>query len=170
MNLKTTGAILATTLAIVAGPVSAATLEVSLADPGWTGNKIPEGQHCQKFGGNGATPELKISGIPADTVAILVEFNDASFLPLSSGGGHGIVGFEHIGGAEAILPPVPGGTDETPAGTWIEKKNRATGAWESPGYLPPCSGGIGNRYFAVVKAVSADKTVLAATEITLGRY
>ncbi len=46
----------------------------------------------------------------------------------------------------------------------------AIGAWESPGYLPPCSGGIGNRYFAVIKAVDANKTVLAETEITLGRY
>ena len=170
MNSKTTGFILAAVLAIMAWQASAATLEASLADQSWTGNKIPEGQHCKKFGGNGATPELMISGIPAGATAILVEFNDASFPPLSSGGGHGIVGFEHAGGTEAVLPPVPGGTEQTPAGTWIEKKNRATGAWESAGYLPPCSGGIGNRYFAVIKAVDANKTVLAETEITLGRY
>ena len=170
MNLKTTCIIAIAALAIVAGPASGATLEASFADPIWTGSKIPEGQHCEKFGGNGATPELKVSGIPTGTAAILVEFNDASFPPLSSGGGHGIVGFEHAGGAETTLPPVPGGTEETPAGTWIEKKNRATGAWESPGYLPPCSGGIGNRYFAVIEAVDANKTVLAETEITLGRY
>ena len=69
-----------------------------------------------------------------------------------------------------MLPPVPGGTEETPAGTWIEKKNRATGAWKSPGYLPPCSGGGGNRYFAVVKAVDADRKVLAKAKIKLGRY
>ncbi len=168
--MKTTYVILMATLAIVAGPASAGTLEAIFSDPGWTGTKIPAGQHCKKFGGDGATPELKVSGIPTDTTAILVEFNDASFPPMSSGGGHGIVGFVHAGGAEAILPPVPGGTAKTPAGTWIEKKNRATGAWESPGYLPPCSGGTGNRYFAVIKAVNANKTVLAETEITLGRY
>ena len=50
------------------------------------------------------------------------------------------------------------------------KKNRATGAWKSPGYLPPCSGSRGNRYFAVVKAVGADKKVLAKAKIKLGRY
>ena len=99
-----------------------------------------------------------------------VEFNDASYQPLSNRGGHGIVGFEYTGGGESVLPPVPGGTEETPAGTWIEKKNRATGAWTSPGYLPPCSGGRGNRYFAVVKAVDADKKVLAKAKIKLGRY
>ncbi|MDE0459449.1 MAG: hypothetical protein OXI15_19325 [Chromatiales bacterium] len=96
--------------------------------------------------------------------------NDASFQPLSSRGGHGIVGFEHSGGGEAVLPPVPGSTEETPPGTWIEKKNRATGAWKSPVYLPPCSGGRGNRYVAVVKAVDADRKVLAKAKIKLGRY
>ena len=107
---------------------------------------------------------MHVSGIPEGATAILVEFNDASFAPLSSRGGHGIVGFEYTGGGESVLPPVPGGTEETPAGTWIEKKNRATGAWKSPGYLPPCSGGRGNRYFAVVKAVDADKKVLAKAQ------
>ena len=167
---KTVFFALAVSLAMVAGPVSAAKLQVSFADPSWTGKKIPKGQHCKKFGGNGATPELTVSGIPEGATAILVEFNDASYQPLSSRGGHGIVGFEHAGGGEAVLPPVPGGTRETPAGTWIEKKNRATGAWTSPGYLPPCSGGRGNRYFAVVKAVDANGKVLAKAKITIGRY
>ena len=35
---------------------------------------------------------------------------------------------------------------------------------------PPCSGGRGNRYFAVVKAVDADGKVLAKAKIRLGRY
>ena len=156
--------------ALVAAAAFAAELQVSFADSSWTGKKIPTGQHCMKFGGNSATPELNVSGIPQGATAILVEFNDASFASLSSRGGHGIVGFEYAGGGEAVLPPVPGGADETPAGTWIEKKNRATGAWKSPGYLPPCSGGRGNRYFAVVKAVDADKKVLAKAKIKLGRY
>lgn len=103
-------------------------------------------------------------------MAILVEFNDASYQPLSSRGGHGIVGFEYSGDGQAILPAVPGNIEDTPAGTWIEKKNRATGAWRSSGYLPPCSGGRGNRYFAVVKAVDADKKVLAKVKLKLGRY
>ena len=145
-------------------------LQVSFADPAWTGKEIPEGQHCKKFGGNGATPPLKLSGIPEGTAAVLVEFNDKSYQPLSRRGGHGIVGFRHAGGSEAVLPAVPGGTKKTPDGTWIEKKNRATGAWRSPGYLPPCSGGRGNRYTAEVKAVDADGKVLAKARITLGRY
>ena len=157
-------------LAMMTGPAFAAELHVSFADSSWTGKKIPKGQHCRKFGGNGSTPELKVSGVPEGTTAIFVEFNDASYQPLSSRGGHGIVGFEYAGGGEAVLPSVPGGTKKTPPGTWIAKKNRATGAWTSPGYLPPCSGGRGNRYFAVVKAVNASKKVLAKAKIKLGRY
>lgn len=170
MNAKTVCIALVASLALMAGPAFAAKLEVSFTDSSWTGKKIPKGQHCKKFGGNGATPELNVSEIPEGTTAILVEFNDASYQPLSSRGGHGIVGFEHGGGGEVVLPSVPGGTKETPAGIWIEKKNRATGAWASPGYLPPCSGGRGNRYFAVVKAVDANKKVLAKAKIKLGKY
>jgi len=170
MTSKTACLALVVTLALMAGQACAAKLQVSFGDSNWTGKKIPKGQHCRKFGGEGSTPELKVSGIPEGTTAFLVEFNDASFQPLSSRGGHGIVGFEYAGGDETVLPSVPGGTEETPAGTWIEKKNRATGAWKSPGYLPPCSGGRGNRYFAVVKAVDADRKVLAKAKIKLGRY
>ena len=170
MTLKGAAVGLAMFLMASVGTVHAASMEVSFADPAWTGSKVPAGQHCKKFGGNGATPPLSVSGVPEGTTAILVEFNDASNQRLRSRGGHGIVGFEHSGGTQAVLPSVPGGTEQTPAGTWIEKKNRATGAWESPGYLPPCSGGRGNFYFAVVKAVDADRKVLGTAEIDLGRY
>ena len=50
-----------------------------------------------------------------------------------------------------------------------EKKNRATGAWKSPGYRSPCPGGRGNRYFAVLEAVDATKKVPAKAKIGLGR-
>ena len=49
----------------------------------------------------------------------------------------------------------------------------ATGAWSSPGYLPPCSGGRGNKYEAEVYAVileGNDYKEIAEGEITLGRY
>ena len=151
-----------------------AELAVEFADPAWDGNKIPPGQHCKKFGGNGSTPALKVSNIPAGANAIIVEFNDASYHKLSSDGGHGKVGWKVEGGGEAVLKSVPGGTDELPDGTWLVKKNRAKGAWRSPGYLPPCSGGRGNKYVAVVKAVRmAGGDVaeeLAEGEITLGKY
>lgn len=158
-----------------AGQAAAAELSVSFADPAWTGEKIPPGQHCKKFGGDGATPPLIVAGIPAEANAIIVEFNDKSYQPLSRNGGHGIIGFLiEPGAGEAVLPAVPGGTSDMPEGVWLEKKNRATGAWRSPGYLPPCSGGRGNRYeaevYAVVRDADGDYEEIAEGEITLGRY
>lgn len=155
-------------------PVQAGDLTVEFADPAWTGGKIPSGQHCKKFGGKGATPPLKVTGIPAEANAIVVEFNDKSYQQLSYDGGHGKIGF-HItpGAGTATLPAVPGGTSDMPDGVWLVKKNRARGAWSSPGYLPPCSGGKNNKYaaelFAVVKD-GDDYEEIAEGEITLGRY
>ena len=156
---------------------SAADMTVVFADPAWTGDQIPEGQHCKKFGGNAATPPLTVSGIPAGANAIVVEFNDKSYNKLSRDGGHGKVGFlVPDGETEVTLIAVPGGTDALPGGTWLVKKNRAKGAWRSDGYLPPCSGGQRNTYAADVIAVVVDLATmevqeeLAETTIKLGKY
>lgn len=52
----------------------------------------------------------------------------------------------------------------------VISKARSTGQYASQGYLPPCSGGQNNRYFAVVKAVDAGGKVLEKTKIEIGRY
>ena len=151
-------------------------LNVSFADPAWDGKKIPDGQQCTKFGGKGGTPALQVDNIPAGTNAIIVEFNDRDYQPLSRNGGHGKIGFWILeGSSSALLPSVPGETNDLPEGSFVEKDNRATGAYARPGYLPPCSGGRGNRYFAEVKAVQKVEgkkkpKVLAKTRIQLGRY
>lgn len=162
---------------LVQGPtvVLADDLVVEFADSAWTGNKIPKGQHCKKFGGNGATPPLTVSGIPAEADAIVIEYNDKSYNKLSYDGGHGKIGYRITPGlGTATLPAVPGGTRDMPEGVWLVKKNRATGAWRSEGYLPPCSGGKGNRYEAEVYAVKmesdGDYDELAEGEIRLGKY
>lgn len=150
-------------------------LSVAFADPSWNGKTIPAGQQCKKFGGNGATPALRVSGIPRDANAIVVEFNDLSYAPLATNGGHGKIGF-WVSGEVATLPAVPGGTNEMPAGVFLDAQNRATGAWASAGYLPPCSGGSGNLYVAEVKAIykptkaGEQGKLLAIGKIDLGRY
>ncbi|WP_165837741.1 hypothetical protein [Zavarzinia aquatilis] len=156
----------------MAGPVLAdpAPLTVTLADPAWTGDKIPEGQQCRKFGGKSPmTPALKVEGLPAGTVEVLVEFNDEDYYDLSFGGGHGIIGFA-AGPGTAVLPAVPGETWEMPPGVRIADENRATGSYATPGYLPPCSGGNDHRYFAVVKAIDGNEEVLAEGQVTIGRF
>ena len=118
---------------------------------------------------------MTVNNIPAQANAIVVEFNDLDFQPLSKKGGHGRNGFEiEMGAGTAQLPAVPGGTKKMPDGVWLVKKNRATGGWRSPGYLPPCSGGKGNTYvadvLAVEKASKKKYKVLSKARIVMGSY
>ena len=156
-------------------PAKAADLTADLSDPAWNGFQIPAGQQCSKFGGKGATPALRVGNIPAGANAIVVEFNDRDFPPLSSDGGHGKIGFWIKKGAKsADLPAVPGESDEMPKGAFLEARNRATGSYATGGYLPPCSEGRGHVYFADIKAVQKSEgerpKTLAETRFLLGRY
>lgn len=156
----------ATTDSALAG---ASKLKVAFADPAWNGKRVPKGQQCSKFGGKGKTPPLEVAGAPDGTVEIVVAYNDRNYKPLSFNGGHGKIGYE-AGPGTTIIPALPGETRRMPKGARIVAKNRATGSYARAGYLPPCSGGRGNLYFADVFAVSAKGKVLAKGRIVLGRY
>ena len=163
-------------LALLPGLAQAGSLSASFTDPAWGGTMLPKGQNCSKFGGHGATPPLKIDGIPAGADAIVIQFNDADYQPLSSNGGHGTIGYRIAPGAgTAMLPAVPGETDGgLPDGTWVVKRNRASGSFAAPGYLPPCSGGRGHYYNAKIMAVKMDSggtyDVLDDIRIDIGKY
>ena len=152
----------------------AAQLDVAFAGGGWDGERIPQGQQCSKFGGDGKTPPLRVANVPAAADMIVVEFNDRDYQPMSYDGGHGKIGFPVKGeGGTVTLPSVPGETADLPGSARVGEKNRATGDYARPGYLPPCSGGRGNDYFAVVKALDTDadpQMVVGLGRIELGRY
>ncbi|MEJ2115542.1 MAG: hypothetical protein P8X88_05730 [Gammaproteobacteria bacterium] len=59
---------------------------VSFADATWDGTKIPRGQQCKKFGGNGSTPIFNVDNIPIGTNAVILEFSDRSFFLMNHGG------------------------------------------------------------------------------------
>lgn len=149
-------------------------LIVKFVDDSWDGIKIPDGEQCRRFRGSGNTPKLSIEDIPEGVNAIIVEFNDASYGPLSSDGGHGKVGF-WVSSSFVLLPSAPGETLNMPEGIFIEAENRS-GGFGGPGYLPPCSGGRGNLYFAEIKAVyksisdPSENKIFAIGRIELGRY
>lgn len=135
----------------------------------WDGKRVPAGQNCTLDGGNGATPPMEITGLPSGTVTLIIEYNDKSYAPLSSGGGHGTIGYP-VSGSRANLPAVPGLTARLPGGIQVVKPARGTGRYASKGYLPPCSGGRGNSYSATIKAVSAAGKLLEKITIRLGKY
>ena len=146
-------------------------LEVAFADPAWTGGAVPEAGICTQQGGRGATPAMVVSGIPEGTAEIQVEFNDESYRPLSYDGGHGVVGYAHDGGATATLASVPGGVRALGVeGARVVKDTRATGVFDQPGYIGPCSNRRGNIYSAELTALGPDGKALATGAARLGRY
>lgn len=129
-------------------------LKLNFADPAWTGKSIPSGQICKKFGGNGATPALRVENIPAEADAIVLEFSDKSYGPMNDGG-HGKIGFRITPGAgSVVVPSFAGETFTLPEGFFLISKHKG---WSDPGaYLPPCSGGQSNKYYVTVKAVKLE--------------
>jgi hypothetical protein len=130
---------------------------------GWDGRKVPPGQQCRLHGGNGSTPPMR-------AVWIVAYFNDKSYGPLSRNGGHGTIGFP-VRGETTDLPSLPGMTATLPGGARVIKAARSSGDYASVGYLPPCSGGRGNRYTVDLKAIDkAGKVLDEITNFDIGRY
>ena len=148
------------------------TLTARLADPGWNGETIPQGQHCARFGGHGATPALRVERIPAAANALVMEYSDKSYKPMDNGG-HGKIGYR-ISDRAVVVPSVPGHSFALPDGFFLVEAQRAP-TWDKAGaYLPPCSGGKGNSYAVTVKAVQEAEgnvvKVLAQTTLVMGSY
>ncbi|WP_299297498.1 hypothetical protein [uncultured Tateyamaria sp.] len=154
-------------LALSAG-AAFADLKAKVSSP-WDGKKVPAGQNCVLDGGKGSTPPFQATGIPAGAVWLIVEYNDKSYKPLSRNGGHGTIGYA-VNGTSGNFPAVPGMSTRMPKGVQVIAAAKSTGNYASPGYLPPCSGGRGNNYEAVVKAVDANGKVLDKTRMKLGKY
>ena len=155
---------------------SVSTLTISFEDAAWDGKIVPEDQICKRYGGEGATPALKVSDIPVEANALIVEFSDGSYKPMDNGG-HGKIGImlaDHSG--EIVVPIVAGETESMPPNLFMEQAHKAKGVGEAGAYLPPCSGGQGNRYYATVKAVyiaqsdGEESKLLAEAVIEMGTY
>lgn len=157
-------------------------LHVRFADPAWNGVTIPDHARCSRYGPAGASPELIVTGLPEDTRMIAVAFNDDSYRPLATDGGHGMIAISADGGTGwAVVPAVPGETAALPKGVTMIAPHRGQ---LSPGtaYLGPCSGGTGNHYSAEILALRTSLPlpgvrlavtkgdVLARSVISLGRY
>lgn len=157
-----------TLFVFAAGTAAQADLSVTLGG-GWDGKKVPPGQQCTLYGGKGATPPMKVTGLPDGTARVIVEYNDRDYRPLARRGGHGVISYP-VQGASADLYSVPGLKRKLPGGAVVVSKARSEGDFASDGYLPPCSGGRGHRYFADLKAVDKGGRVLDKTRVEIGRY
>src|SRR5882757_9204044 len=146
-------------------------LTVKFTDPDWDGKTVPKKAICTITGGAGAmTPALEVSGVPDGTVKIVESFNDETYEPMNHGG-HGALGFDvtPANGVVAV-PSAPGETDQLAAGVTVVAKNKGTGQYDKPGWLPPCSGGGGNRYTMDVNALDAGGKLLGTAHVDIGHY
>lgn len=155
--------------------VAAEALNVSLAEPTWNGTHLPEGQQCQRFGGEDPhSPALQVTNIPKDANALILEFSDRDVARMDKGG-HGKVGYRLDGAEEVTVPAVPGHTDTLPEPFFVVEMHQAP-RWDVAGaYLPPCSGGRGNNYFIDVKAVKLGddqqvQSVIASASVRMAVY
>ena len=149
---------------------NASALEVKFADTAWDGVTVPEGQQCQKFGGvNPSSPAWVVSGIPADSDAIVLEYSDRDSKKMNNGG-HGIMSFKINATSENVeIPVVPGHTFEIPSEFSMVQAHRGAG-WDIEGaYMPPCSGGKGHAYYVTIKALKGGN-VTAETIVEMGKY
>jgi len=151
-------------------------LKISFTGDTWDGRIIPDGQQCPAFGGTGSTPGLSIENIPPEANALVLEFSNKSHLPLDKGG-QGSIGYRFDSGThKVIIPPVPGNTFDLPKPFFVISAHRKPFQNQPGAYLPPCSGGKGNYYYLVVKAIRMPESIeipaelLGQGKITLGRY
>lgn len=171
--------VLALSLAVLAGcggtrEAAVPTLTVRFIDAAWNGEVIPRVGMCRRCGGEGRSPALLVSDIPAGAEALIVEFDDLSFEPLARFGGHGTLRVDCRGAAEARVPSVVEGTLAMPDGVSVERSHRAPVATPD-GYLGPCAcDGSRNLYQATVRAVVLDPSpkrehrVLSVARLRLG--
>jgi phosphatidylethanolamine-binding protein (PEBP) family uncharacterized protein len=143
-------------------------MTVEFADGRWDHRRVPSGQQCSRHGGKGATPALSVNGIPKGTKTITVAFNDESNPRLARNGGLGVVGYPWFGKNNQLLHSVPGETTVISGGAFLVASNRDPG--KEKGYLPPCSGGKGHTYVAIVTAVDRSGKTMAKRRIVLGSY
>ncbi len=151
-------------------------LSANLSDSQWKGGLIPPGQQCKKFGGQGASPAITVANIPETAEAVIVEFSDRSWFPMNHGG-HGKLGISLNPGQQTItIPSVPGESLVLPNERLFIFHAHRGGRGQPGAYLPPCSGGRGNQYFADIKAVrklnleQETAELLAEESLFLGSY
>lgn len=154
--------------------VMAADMTAKITDVAWDGKTVPEGQQCNRFGGKAMSPTLNVMDIPAAADGLIIAFDDRSYAAMNNGG-HGQVIYSISKGAGQVdVPSIAPHTFDLPNGFTLLSAHKAP-SWDTAGaYMPPCSGGGGNEYVVVVKAVTMNgdevSDALAITEVAMGRY
>jgi hypothetical protein len=142
---------------------------ISHVDPDWENGKssVPRKGICKFRGGNGMSPELRLSNIPEKTSVFFVSFTDRNW---GSTGGHGEFKVPYDGtSSEFIIKSVEGEKKGLPEGYEGIKRHHGSMTTASY-YLGPCSGGRWNSYYVRVDALGSDGKRIASAKVNLGNY
>jgi phosphatidylethanolamine-binding protein (PEBP) family uncharacterized protein len=158
-------------------PTAVTGLRLELADPAWDGESIPDGHRCRRTGDeNPSTPRIRVSNIPDEADAIVLEFSDRDYAPMDNGG-HGKIGYVIPKGTiETVVPSIPGNTFDLPEDFFLVEEHDVPGFDTAGAYMPPCSGGVRHSYYVTVKAVelnSIDEPTFSVLEqgiLEMGKY
>lgn len=146
-----------------------ADMNVNFADAKWDGIIVPKNEVCKWAGGDGSTPALKVTNLPSGTSKVLVLFSDFTYKPMDNGG-HGQIGINVSNESNIMIPSIKGETKAMPANMFINKEHKGLKRGQAGAYLPPCSGGKGNSYYATVKALDSNDEVLKSMDIQMGKF
>ncbi len=146
----------------------AGSLEVSFANTAlWNGEDIPKSMECPRNGGSSPhSPELVISGVPAQAKALVVFFRNRK-----AQHNHGLVKYTGAAttGGSFVVPAIPhGATTELPQGISVFQGGTDTGRSKGAAFWAPCPSRGYWRFEITVYAVDANDKVVASKKIKWG--
>lgn len=152
--------------------LNASEMGAKFVDEMWNTKVVPKSEVCSNFNDKaGSTPSIALNNIPAKASKIVLAFSDETFQGMRDGG-HGVLAYKIAKNTSSVtIPAVKGETFELPANVTSEIKHRGEKFGKKEGaYLAPCSGGKGNTYSVLIKAVGDDGETLSQTSLTLGTF
>jgi hypothetical protein len=134
--------------------------------------EVPKSEVCSNFNTRaGMTPAIALTNIPVGTNQVVLAFSDETFAGMRDGG-HGIIAYKIPAMTSSVtIESIEGETFDLPENFSIVTKHRGGKYGKKEGaYLAPCSGGKGNTYSVLIKAMSEDGKTLGTTTLTLGKF
>lgn len=159
-------------MTIILSTLGAVDFSATFVDKKWNKIEVPKSEVCSNYNTRaGNTPAIALTHIPVGTSKIILAFSDETFAGMRNEG-HGVISYKIPKVTSSItVPSIEGETFDLPKNFSIVTQHRGGQFGKKEGaYLAPCSGGKGNTYSVIIKAVDNDDKILGSTSLTLGKY
>ena len=146
---------------------TAGDLNVVHLDSTWNGKDVPQKGICQRRGGDGYSPKIKVSKIPSNAASLLFMFTDEDY---GNEGGHGGFEIKIPNNSDLIVPSFNKKLPKGFSGVQTHHCDRCQEYGGSDFYNGPCSGGKMHAYSVKVYAKNKAGEKLAEGKLALGIY